>query len=72
VRFLGVESFASDAETVDGASGLGSGVSVASWGLEAYVRLWRGLGVSFYFAGAFRARALPAGANYTWSLSWQR
>ncbi|MCA9666817.1 MAG: hypothetical protein KC503_14555 [Myxococcales bacterium] len=72
VRFLGIESFASNAETTDDASGVGSGVTVASWGVEAYVRILGGLGVSFSFAGAFRARALPAGANMTWSLSYQK
>lgn len=69
-RVTGIESFAGDADTADGASGLGNGVTYTSWGVEAYVRIFRGLGVSFGFAGAFRARALPAGANLTWSLSY--
>jgi hypothetical protein len=71
-RFFGVESFASQEEAASSFSGLGDGVTHNSWGLEAYVRIWRGLGVSAGFDGAFRARNLPAGAPIKFTLSYQR
>jgi hypothetical protein len=53
-------------------SGLGGGVRHRSFALQLYARLWRKLGVSFAFAGAFSARNLPAGAQYTVGLSYER
>lgn len=73
-RVYGSESFASDAEVAGelGLTGLGNGVSHRSYGFEAYLRLWRGLGVSAAMNGAFHARGIAAGAHYRFGLSFER
>jgi len=70
VKLYGTTPFG-DASTAE-FSGLGGGVSHTSFALALHGRLWRGLGLSVTMAGAFAARNLPAGAQYTFALSYQR
>lgn len=70
-RLFGSESFASPEEAATAFSGLGNGVSYASYGLEIYLHIWQGIGVSGAFTGAFRARNLPAGAQLKAALSME-
>ena len=69
-RFFGSESFAGD-EAPAGFAGLGNGVTYTSYGLELHGRIWRGLGASASFAGAFRARNVAAGAQLKFALDYQ-
>ncbi|MCA9667083.1 MAG: hypothetical protein KC503_15905 [Myxococcales bacterium] len=68
VRLYGTEIFSGDAG--QNATGLGP-VVFTSYGIEIYGRIVAGLGASFGFNGAFRAKGLPAGANLAWSLSYE-
>jgi hypothetical protein len=70
VRVFGSESFAGTDATL-GFSGLGNGVTFTSYGLELSGRIWRGIGASVGFAGAFRARNVPAGAQLKFALGWE-
>ena len=72
-RFVGVVSFATQAEAARDATGLGNGVSYLSPGIEVYGRIWRGLGASFGYDSAIRgtARSVAAGAQIKLALSYQ-
>lgn len=69
-RLFGSESLARDDQISMNAGGLGAATH-ASWTLELYGRVWRGLGASFSLGGAWRVAGLPSGSNYRWSLSYE-
>jgi hypothetical protein len=69
-RFFGSESFAGTSAPAS-IVGLGDGVTFTSWGLELHGRIWRGLGASAGFAGALRARNVPAGAQLKFALDYE-
>ena len=71
VRLFGTEAFVDEDGLLASFTGMGNGVTFASFGVEAFVRLWKGLGASVGFSGAFRARNLPAGAPVFVSLSYE-
>jgi hypothetical protein len=70
-RVFGSESLAGDDEVQPGFSGLGNGVTHRSYAFEIYVKVWRGLGLSFTRSGAWFARGIAAGAQYRAALSWE-
>lgn len=70
-RVFGSEVFGGEDEVGMSATGLGA-TAHTSWAVEIFARLWRGLGASFSFSGAFRAAGLPAGANLKFALSYER
>ena len=70
-RVFGSESLAGEDDAQVGFSGLGNGVTHRSYAVEVYVRLWRGLGLSFARSGAWFARGIAAGAQYRAALSWE-
>jgi hypothetical protein len=70
VRLFGSESFAAPGQA--SAAGLGGGVTHHSAALQLYGRVWRTFGLSVQAAGAFSARSLPVGAQYTFGLSYSR
>lgn len=69
-RLFGSESFASSEEARFGFAGLGNGVTHRSYGIEIYIRIWRGLGVSYSRSGAWHAAGIAAGAQNRFALSW--
>jgi hypothetical protein len=71
LRFNGVESFASNEQAADNATGLGNGVTFISPGGMVYFEIWKGLGVSAGVDSAVRARSLPAAAQLMFNLSYQ-
>jgi len=70
VRFFGSESFL-DGAPMNGGIGLGNGVSYRSWGIELFGRIWKGLGASAAFNGAFAAQGIIAGALVKGALSYE-
>jgi len=71
-RWNGVESFASNKDAAQNATGLGDGVSYVSPGVSVYGRIWKGLGAAVGFDSAVRARSVAAGAQVFVTLSFQR
>jgi hypothetical protein len=66
-----VESFASAEDAARNATGLGNGVTYTAYGVQAYARIWKGLGASFGIDSALRARSVAAHANLRFTLSYE-
>jgi len=71
LRLNGVESFASQREAAQNATGLGNGVTFIAYGVQLYGRIYRGLGASLTGDSAFRARSVAAGANIMAAITYQ-
>ena len=72
LRLTGVESFATNAQAGQSATGLGDGVTFVSPGFGIYGRIHKGLGASVGLDSAFRARSVLAGAQLFVNLSYER
>lgn len=70
-RFYGTESFASDIEAANGATGLGNGVTYTSLGVELSGRITGGLSAGIGVDTAFRARSIIAAIPFRFSIAYE-